>query len=409
MAGSEPWLLPAGIEEILPEEAARLERVRRSVLDLFSSWGYDLILPPIIEYLSSLLTGTGSDLDLQTFKLTDQISGRLMGVRADMTPQAARVDAHHLRRDVPVRLCYLGTVVRTRPDGLSGLRSVLQLGAELYGHTGIESDVEILCLMLETLATAGIKRVHLDIGHVGIYRGLARQAGLNAEDEIVLFDALQRKARTEVDDLLGRFVIPDGLGRMIGSLIDLNGGEEVLPAARSCLAKATGAVKRELERLRGLAAQLHQWIPEVPLHFDLAELRGYHYHTGVVFSAFVPEHGQEIARGGRYDDIGKVFGRARAATGFSTDLKALVALASESEEALRMAGGILAPYIHEPELRREVRALRASGERVIYALPGQAVAPLELGCDRALRRESGNWVVRPVGRPNERLTPERQP
>lgn len=400
MAGSEPWLLPAGIEEILPEEATRLERVRRDILDLFSSWGYDLIVPPIIEYLSSLLTGTGSDLDLQTFKLTDQISGRLMGVRADMTPQAARVDAHHLKREVPVRLCYLGTVVHTRPDGLSGLRSFVQLGAELYGHKGIESDVEILSLMLETLATAGVKRVHLDIGHVGIYRGLAKQADLSVGDETVLFDALQRKARTEVDELLARLVIADPIGQMIGSLIDLHGDESVLPVARNCLAEANETVQRELERLAELATQLHHWVPEVPLHFDLAELRGYHYHTGVVFSAFVPGHGQEIARGGRYDDIGRVFGRARAATGFSTDLKALVTLATESPEGRRTTAGILAPYVHEPELRHQVRTLRASGERVIYALPGHAAAAEDLGCDRLLRREGKDWVVRPVGRQN---------
>jgi len=402
MTGSEPWLLPAGIEEILPEETARLERARRAIIDLFSSWGYDLVIPPLIEYLSSLLTGTGSDLDLQTFKLTDQLSGRLMGVRADMTPQVARVDAHHLKRDVPVRLCYLGSVVHTRPDGLSGLRSFLQVGAELYGHKGIESDVEILSLMLETLAIAGIKRVHLDIGHVGIYRGLARQALLSTDDETVLFDALQRKARTELDELLAGLAISAPLRQMIGSLIGLNGDEEVLSLARNQLAEASDTVQRELDRLADLATELHRWIPEVPLHFDLAELRGYRYHTGVVFSAYVPEHGQEIARGGRYDDIGKVFGRARAATGFSTDLKALVSLARESQEPPRTTGSILAPYLHEPELRYRVRALRASGERVIYALPGQTVAPPDLGCDRALRREDGNWVVRPVSHSSER-------
>ncbi|MGF1613213.1 MAG: ATP phosphoribosyltransferase regulatory subunit [Gammaproteobacteria bacterium] len=401
MSGSEPWLLPAGIEEILPEEAARLERARRLVIDLFSSWGYDLIVPPIIEFLSSLLTGTGSDLDLQTFKLTDQISGRLMGVRADMTPQAARVDAHHLKRDIPVRLCYLGTVVHTRPDGLSGARSFLQVGAELYGHKGIESDVEILSLMLETLATVGVRGVHLDIGHVGIYRGLARQAGLSAEDETLLFDALQRKARTEVDELLRGWGIPGPLERMIGSLIDLNGGAEVLPVARNRLVEANAVVLGELECLDRLAAKLPQWIPDVPLHFDLAELRGYGYHTGVVFSAFVAEHGQEIARGGRYDDIGKVFGRARAATGFSTDLKTLVTLANEADAPARARGGIIAPYAHEPELLQQVRLLRASGERVIYALPGQPAEAWELGCDRALQREGGLWVVKAVGYASE--------
>lgn len=406
MSGSEPWLLPAGIEEVLPGEAARLEQARRSVIDLLSSWGYELVIPPLIEYLPSLLTGTGGDLDLQTFKLTDQLTGRLMGIRADMTPQVARIDAHHMKRDVPVRLCYLGTVLHTRPNGFSGSRSFLQVGAELYGHQGIESDVEILCLMLETMAVAGVQQVHLDIGHVGIYRGLAQQAALTAEQEITLFDALQRKARSELDELLASFRVAVAVAAMLRGLIDLHGGEDVLRRAAACLAQASDPVREGLERLAALAGQLHRWVPHVPLHFDLAELRGYRYHTGVVFAAFVPGHGQEIARGGRYDDIGSLFGRSRPATGFSTDLKTLVALAGEPPEGASRAGAILAPYADDVSLGRKVAGLRASGERVIYALPRQTARPWELGCDRVLVWDGAQWALLPASRLSASAAPD---
>ena len=205
---SNRWLLPEGIEEVLPQQARQLEVMRRGLLDLFQSWGYELVMPPFIEYIDSLLTGTGNDLDLQTFKLTDQLTGRMMGVRADMTPQVARIDAHHLKSTAPTRLCYLGTVLHTRPDGFAGSRSLLQVGAELFGHAGIESDVEVLSLMVETLKQAGIENLYLDLGHVGVYRGLVDQAGLDVEQEAVLFDALQRKANPEISELLNEWSLP---------------------------------------------------------------------------------------------------------------------------------------------------------------------------------------------------------
>ena len=210
----ERWMLPEGVEELLPPQAARMERLRRTILDLYHGWGYELVLPPFIEYLETLLTGTGNDLDLQTFKLTDQLSGRMMGVRADMTPQVARIDACYLRRETPTRLCYMGTVLRTRPAGIAGSRSPLQVGVELYGHDGVASDVEVLRLMVETMAVSGIGRLHLDLGHVGIFRALARQADLDGRQESALFDALQRKACPEIESLLGQLGLPSGISRM---------------------------------------------------------------------------------------------------------------------------------------------------------------------------------------------------
>lgn len=387
------WLLPEGIEELLPEAAARLEQLRRALLDLYSSWGYELVMPPFIEYLESLLTGTGGDLDLQTFKLTDQLTGRLMGVRADMTPQAARIDVHQLKRDVPVRLCYLGTVLHTRPDGFAGSRSPLQVGAELYGHAGIESDVEVLCLMLETLALTGVRQVHVDLGHVGIFRALARQARLDPGQEASLFDALQRKALPEIRERLGQYSIAPDAGRMLLELAQLNGGDEVLAGAAGALRGASDQALAALENLRLVATALRRRVPGLPLYFDLAELRGYRYQTGVVFAAFVPGYGQEIARGGRYDDIGRVFGRARPATGFSTDLKTLMALGDGSAGAPVTAGGIFAPWSDDAALQAMIRELRLQGERVIWCLPGQTGCARQMGCDRVLVQRAGAWQV----------------
>ncbi len=386
--GAERWLLPAGIEEILPAEAEQIERLRRELLDLFSSWGYRLVIPPFIEYLESLLTGTGRDLELKTFKLTDQLTGRLMGVRADMTPQVARIEARHLRSDQPVRLCYLGTVLYSLPDGIARSRSPIQLGAELYGHGGIESDCEILCLMLETLCRAGVGDVHLDLGHVGIFRGLARQAKLSDQDEAVLYDALQRKAVSEIDALLDPLKKP--VSTMIRDLAGLNGGEDILSVAAKRLAKASSEVRAALDSLRELADALRERFADVPLHFDLAELRGYHYHTGVVFAAFVPGSGQEVARGGRYDNIGRDFGRARPATGFSADLKALMRVRAPADEGADRHE-ILAPWSAAPELQALVRELRDAGERVVYALPGQEVDARSLGCTRRIVERKGRF------------------
>ncbi|SEO59496.1 ATP phosphoribosyltransferase regulatory subunit [Aquisalimonas asiatica] len=387
------WLLPDGVDEVLPPRAAALEVLRRELLDAWRNWGYELVMPPVIEYLDSLLIGTGPDLDLQTFKLTDQLSGRMMGIRADMTPQAARIDAHQLKRSGPTRLCYLGTVLNTRPEGPGRSRNPVQLGAELFGHGGVESDVEIIALMMETLRIAGLPTPHLDIGHVGIYRALASEAGLDLDTENRLFDCLQRKAAGEIRDLL-EGVAPGPARDRLAALTHLNGSVEVLDHAGEQLAGAGESVQTALRHLWALSSAVERQIPEVTLHFDLAELRGYRFHTGVVFAAFAPGCGQEVARGGRYDGIGEVFGRPRSATGFSADLKNLLAL-SERELEPRPTG-ILAPWGDASDLMTAVRELRANGERVVVELPGATVSPEELGCDRQLVESNGAWKVVPL-------------
>ncbi len=394
MSNKDKWLLPEGIEEVLPPTAWRLECARRELLDLFSSWGYELIMPPLIEYLESLLTGTGNDLDLQTFKLTDQLTGRMLGVRADMTPQAARIDAHAHRREAPTRLCYMGTVLRTRPDGFAGSRSPLQMGAELFGHEGIESDVEILSLVLESLGLMQVSDVHVDLGHVGIYRSLAAEAGLDGRLEVALFEALQRKAVTDIREILDTSGASAEQRGRLAVLAELNGGQEILEIARTRLAGAGTAVMAALDNLKAIATAMQQRAGSTRLFFDLAELRGYGFHTGMVFAVFVPGRGQEVARGGRYDAIGKVFGRARAATGFSMDLKTLMDLSPRDPGAA--AGTILAPADADPDLQAAVDRLRDTGERVVFELPGQQGDAAAQGCERILEKQAGNWVVASV-------------
>ena len=394
MSSKDQWLLPEGIDQVLPPAAWRLECARRELLDLFSRWGYDLIMPPLIEYLESLLTGTGNDLDLQTFKVTDQLTGRMMGLRADMTPQAARIDAHPLQRSEPTRLCYMGTVLHTRNDGFGGSRSPLQVGAELFGHAGVESDVEIITLLLESLQLLSISAIHIDLGHVGIFRGLARDADLSEQQESDLFEALQRKAVPEIEEMLKVYVADAGQRQRLAALAELNGDRSVLQRAREQLAGAGEPVLAALDNLGAIAALIEQRAGGETLNFDLAELRGYHYQTGMVFAVFVPGCGQEIARGGRYDSIGKVFGRSRPATGFSTDLRELMQLSQRS--FAHKSGAIFAPGGEDSELLSAVSALRQAGERVVRGLPGQQGGAAEMNCDRVLASEKGQWLVKPV-------------
>ncbi len=393
MTHKDRWLLPDGIEECLPDEARRIEAARRAVLDLFASWGYELVMPPLIEFLEALLTGTGRDLDLQTFKLTDQLSGRLMGVRPDMTPQAARIDAHYLKRTTPVRLCYLGPVLRTRPEELGGTREPLQLGAELFGYAGIEADAEILALMIATLRLLGVREAHIDLGHVGVFKSLAAEAGLEAEAAAELFDALQRKARGEVAGLLAEHNTPSAARERLLALLDLNGGAEVLGEARQRLAGAPVAVSQALDELEQLAERVTRESDSLTLYFDLAEICGYHYYTGAVFSAFVPGHGRAIAKGGRYDGIGRAFGRSRPATGFGADLRALLKRTKAHGAPI---AGILAPDKGDAELRREIARLRASGERVVARLPNDGATPADYGCDRCLVKKNDRWIVEKI-------------
>ncbi len=388
MTIADRWLLPDGVEELLPAQAERAEQLRRRLLDLFRSWGYRLVMPSLLEFTDSLLVGLGSDVDLLTFKVTDQLSGRTMGIRADITPQVARIDAHSLRQDGPVRLCYAGSVLHTRPKTLLASRSPIQIGVEFYGDAGLASDSEVVLLMLETLHVAGLDDVTLDLGHVGIYRALVQCAALADSDEQELFDALQRKAAAEIDAVLQRAVPDQRLRGWLIALRQLQGDRSVLSRARVCMADAPAIVHSAIDELDAIAALVQARLPSVRLYFDLSELRGYHYHTGLVFAALVPGWGQAVANGGRYDHVGEVFGRARPATGFSTDLKALITLSTATER--NEVGAILAPADDALELWRAVQSLRAAGEQVIYALPQQA-APAH--CDRQLVLRDGQWCV----------------
>ena len=364
------WLLPEHIEDVLPAEARVIERLRRAILDLFESHGYELVAPPLLEYVESLLSGTGHDMDLATFKLVDQLSGRMMGVRADHTPQVARIDAHLLNRQGVARLCYCGSVLHTVPAGMTKMREPIQIGAELYGHAGLEADVEIARLMIDALKTAGIERIHIDIGHPGVYRAVARGTQRDPEEAEALFHAVQQKDAAAAGEL--------------GYLTALNGGVEVIARARTQL-PALPEIAAALDALERLARQCA--VPGVDISVDLAELGGFDYESGLVFAAFTPGSPDAIARGGRYDEVGASFGRARAATGFTMDLRQLAALAKQQPP--RRA--ILAPCSDDAELRRAVDDLRARGEVVIDELPGHDVN--ELGCDRRLERKDGKWRV----------------
>lgn len=387
-------MLPEGVGEVLPPHADRLETLRRAIVDLFRSWGYELCVPPLIEYLESLLTGTGRDLELETFKITDQMTGRLMGVRADMTPQVARIDAHRLKREVPTRLCYLGPVLHTLPSGPGGSRNPLQVGAELYGHRGLESDVEVLCLMIETLEIAGQAGICIDLGHMRVFRALAAEARLDREQNGLLFDALQRKSGPEIAHLLRRWRVPEAISRSIAALPQLNGDAGVLDEARVLLSGRD--VLAAVEELGAIGALLGTRHPGVRVHFDLAELRGYHYHTGVMFAAYTAGQGQALAKGGRYDDIGAVFGRARPATGFSTDLKLLVGTVPDRSEPRVFAPWSGDPCSGDQGLRDLIGRLRKEGRRVVCGLPGQVGGAAEMGCGERLDLSDGQWVLVPV-------------
>jgi len=389
------WVLPDGIEELLPEQSFILETLRRELLDSYSRWGYELITPPFLEFLDSLLTGTGRDLDLSTFRVTDPVTGRQMGLRVDMTPQAARIDAHILKSELPVRLCYLGTVLRSTARGFSGSRAPIQTGCELFGHAGMESVLEVIELMMETIRITGVRDVYLDLGHVMIFRNLVAQAGLDANDELRLFDAMQRKANTEIAELLDDMQISGAIRDMLAALSGLNGSVDMLERARKELSQASDQVQSAITELSQLASLLRRDYPEIPVHIDLAELRGYHYHSGIVFATFTNGYGEEIARGGRYDGIGKVFGRSRPATGFSADLSTLMDLSAALPKSGDM-NSIMAPAGDDADLRAAISQLRTEGERVIHELPGQDGLPKDYGCSRELVKQGDNWTVKDI-------------
>ena len=383
MTSVDRWQLPDGIQEVLPAQAATAERLRRRLLDLYRSWGYQLVIPPLMEFTESLLIGLGRDLDLLTFKLTDQLSGRTLGIRADITPQVARIDAHSLGHSGITRLCYAGSTLHTRPKSLLASRSPIQLGAELYGDNSLAADVEIVRLMLTTLEMAGIdSAITLDLGHVGVYQAVLASAGLTAEQEQTVFDALQRKS---VPDLhLALAGVDSSAADLIIGLVNLHGDDSVLANARDLFAEGAPGALAAVDALQEVATDIRRQRPGLDIYFDLAELRGYHYHTGIVFAAYVPGHGQALANGGRYDNVGAVFGRARAATGFATDLKALLELVPSDSDS---QGAISMPDSDDPALAAAVAALRESGEIVINCLSTDP----DPRCDRELIEQDGAW------------------
>ena len=383
---SPAWLLPEYLEDILPPYARQAEALRRSLLDLFDRCGYDLVCPPLVEYLGSLLTGAARDLDLKTFKVVDGLSGRMMGVRADMTPQVARIDAHLINHEGATRLCYAGPVLRTKPAGLAR-REPFQVGAELFGYAGIEADLEIQELLITALHVAGVPGARLSLGHVGLFRALAVGASLTEMRSAALFSALRGKDVPEVaalsDDLAP--VWRDAFRQLPG----LYGDAAALEQARAVLPQQL-AITQALDDLTQLLAAGNA-IGHVSISVDLSDLRGDGYHNGATFAAYAGGQASAVALGGRYDGAGSVFGRSRAATGFSLDLRQILDCLPEPAER----GGILAPATQDAALRTKVAELRAAGERVVFQLPGQDANLLEQGCDRVLQKTATGWVVTP--------------
>ncbi len=378
------WLLPEYIEDVLPAEAARIESLRRQLLDLFKVHGYQYVIPPMLEYLESLITGTGHDLDLATFKVVDQLTGRLMGVRADITPQAARIDAHMLNQQGVSRLCYAGTVLRTKPDGLARTREPLQLGAELFGHAGIESDIEIQRLLIKALQVMGLSNLHIDFSHVAIFESLIQSASIQPALEQELYAALQSKDKSAVAYLASD--LDATIQHALIALTDLNGSAMILDKAESVLPKLP-AIAKAVADLRAIAANLSDL--NVQVGFDLSELRGYHYHSGMVFAAYAQGYAGPLALGGRYDEVGEAFGRARPATGFSLDLRGVVTALTPAI----LPKAILAPAGCNKDLLSEIEALRNEGLVVIQALPNTTSNAKELNCDSQLVLRDGKWLV----------------
>jgi ATP phosphoribosyltransferase regulatory subunit len=386
---SPAWLLPEYVEDLLPAHARAAEQLRRRLLDLFDVHGYDLVYPPLVEYLDSLLTGAARDLDLKTFKVVDGLSGRMLGVRADMTPQAARIDAHLINHQGPTRLCYAGPVLRTRPAGMQGSREPFQIGAELFGHAGIEADLEIQALLLAALQTAGVPQMRLSLGHAGLFGALVTAAGLNPEQAGTVFAALRGKDVPEVEALTESLATP--WRDAFRQLPNLYGGQEALDAARNALPELP-AIHSALDELAQLLAAGQAAGQVGALAVDLADLRGDGYHNGVTFAAFAGGQARAVALGGRYDGAGSVFGRNRPATGFSLDLRQILDCLPDPVAQ----SGILASRTADPAQIEAIAGLRASGERVVVELPTQSSHFAELGCDRKLVNTTEGWRVQPL-------------
>jgi len=381
------WLLPENIADVLPSEARKIEELRRLMLDTFRTYGYELVMPPMLEYVDSLLAGAGADTDSRTFKLVDAMSGRLLGLRADMTTQVARIDAHLLNRETVTRLCYAGSVLHTRPSGLHATREPLQIGAEIYGHAGLEADAEIQELALASLRLAGFDEPRLDLSHVGVLRALLDDDANARRDEQLLYGLLRSKDIPGLEEAT-RDYAPATRDALL-ALPNLYGDIEVLAWAKELLPAMPG-ITRALAELAALAASA---IGRAKVAIDLADLRGYQYESGAMFALYVPGLPNAVARGGRYDHVGEAFGRARPATGFSLDLRELARLLPVAERK----HSIRAPWGNTPELREKIAELRKAGEVVIQSMPGHDNVQDEFECDRVLVLEQGNWILKNLG------------
>ena len=387
------WLLPENIADVLPSEARKIEELRRSMLDNFRLYGYELVMPPMLEYLESLLAGAGEDTDLRTFKLVDQLSGRMLGLRADMTTQVARIDAHLLNRTSVTRLCYAGSVLHTRPSGLHATREPLQIGAEIYGHAGLEADAEIQELALASLALAGFDAVRLDLSHVGVLRAIIAGDAAAQQDEAALYLALRAKDVPALVELTAQYT--PVVRQALLALPNLYGDIDVLKQARDVLPDLPGVAKALAELAALAATALNPALGRVEVAIDLADLRGYQYESGAMFALYVPGLPNAVARGGRYDHVGAAFGRARPATGFSLDLRELARLLPTAERK----HSIRAPWGNAPELKEKIAALRKAGEVVIQSMPGHSNEQDEFECDRALvlADNGSNWILKNLG------------
>lgn len=385
MTSADRWLLPDGIEEVLPPQARRIEQLRRRLLDLLDSWGYNLVIPPALEYLDSLLTGVGKDLDLRTFKVIDQLSGRLMGLSADTTPQVARIDAHSLAPEGTSRLAYCRTVFHAKAGSLLASRTPTQIGAEIYGEAGQSADVEIISLMLALMEAAGMDQAHLDLGNVGVFRVLADKAGLSKDQQAELSDLLKLKCASDLEAWVAREVKQTQLAEAFVLLTRLQGDYKLLGASIARMIALVPETAAELQHIQQVAERVSARFPQVPMYFDLTELRGYNYHTGLLFAVYVPGYGDPIAQGGRYDETGAVFGRARPATGFSADLKVLARFGTFITEEKQT---IVAPDADDEALWAEISALRAAGKRVVIAANQDAVQ-----ADLYLKKQDGQWQL----------------
>ncbi len=384
---SSAWLLPEHVCDVLPAEARRIEELRRTLLDVARSYGFELVMPPLLEHLESLLSGTGRELDLKTFKLVDQLSGRTLGVRADTTPQVARIDAHLLNRQGVTRLCYCGPVLHTRPSGLHATREPLQFGAEIYGHAGLEADLEVQELALDALQHAGVEGLTVDLGDARIMRAVRAGSAGDASSIAGLHGALAAKDASAVRSLTCGFAAEKQSALL--ALLRLYGGADVIDSARRELPPLP-EVSAALDDLEWLAAHLRQVYAQVRVGFDLADLGGYGYYSGARFAIYANGSSDSLVRGGRYDEVGAVFGRNRPAVGFSMDLKEVAALARRRE----MPPVIRAPWGEDVALRAAVRQLREQGEAVLCVLPGHEHEVQEFECDRELVRVAGQWLVR---------------